>query len=216
METAHTLSPLAALLFAAEQVAKPGRLDGIHIAGSDAKVSTGDLAPKLLAFAFLHLRDEGAISLQCASKKVLFVTTTWVQTMRTGTPTSQSGAVAALLNCVTNGKSVKDAVYAWYGQDVMNPWPVPIRAATQEAISTGYLQQTEQNIGGKIGSVFTGAVPTVIVSGKEAEVRAIADEAAKKWAAYAAQDAALLDLLVKQCSGGISARQEQQSSAADV
>ena len=136
--------------------------------------------------------------------------------MRTGTPTSQSGAVAALLNCVTNGKSVKDAVYAWYGQDVMNPWPVPIRAATQEAISTGYLQQTEQNIGGKIGSVFTGAVPTVIVSGKEAEVRAIADEAAKKWAAYAAQDAALLDLLVKQCSGGISARQEQQSSAADV
>ncbi|HKU68293.1 MAG TPA: hypothetical protein VJP85_11000 [Candidatus Baltobacteraceae bacterium] len=63
MDTANTVSPLVAVLFAAERIAKPGKLDGVHIAGSDAKVSTADLAPKILAYAFLHLRDEGAITL---------------------------------------------------------------------------------------------------------------------------------------------------------
>lgn len=215
METAHNVSPFVSALFAAERIAKPGKLDGVHIAGSDAKVSTADLAPKILAYAFLVLRDEGAISLHIASKKVLFVTTSWVQVQRTGTPGGNAGAATALFNCTTDGKSVKDAVYAWYRQDVANPWPFAIQIATQEAIDAGYLAAAQQNVAGKIGSIFTGAMPTSIVAGKEAEVRDIGEDAAKQWASYASADAALVELLVKQCAGGISSRQ-QQSSAPDV
>ena len=70
----------------------------------------------------------------------------------------------------------------------MNPWPLPF---------------------------FTGAVPAAIAPGKENDVRAIGDDAAKAWTAYGANDAALLELVVKQCAGGISSRQ-QQTSPPDV
>jgi len=215
MENTRTVSPFVSALFAAERIAKPGKLDGIHIAGSDAKVSTADLAPKILAYAFLTLRDEGAISLQVASKKVLFVTTSWVQVQRTGTPGANAGAVASLFNSTADGKSVRDAVYAWYRQDQTNPWPWSIQIATQEAIDAGYLAAAQQNIAGKIGSIFSGAMPTAIVAGKEADIRAIGDDAAKKWASYTSADGGLLELLVKQCASGISSRQ-QQSSAPNV
>ncbi|HKU68292.1 MAG TPA: hypothetical protein VJP85_10995 [Candidatus Baltobacteraceae bacterium] len=140
---------------------------------------------------------------------MLFVTTSWVQTERTGSPGASDGLAASLYDCVADGKSVKDAVYAWYRQDRLNPWPWPIQVATQEAIEAGYLASQQQHLGGKIGSIFTGAVPTSVVPGKEAEVRAIGDEAANKWSGYGAKDTALLDLLVKQCSGAISARAQQ-------
>ena len=211
METAQNVSPLAAALFAAEQIAKPGKLDGVRIAGSDAKVSTADLAPKILAYAFLQLRDEGAVTLQTASKKVLFVTTNWVQIQRTGKQSALTGVAPSLLNFVTDGKSVRDAVYAWYQQDQRNPWPWAIQLATQEAIEAGYLQAVQQGLGGKIGSLLTGAMPTTVAAGKEDEVRAIGAQAAQKWAEYGAKESALLELLVKQCSGAIGARQEQTS-----
>jgi hypothetical protein len=175
-------------------------------------VSTSDLAPKILAFTFMHLRDEGAIALQAASKKVLFVTTNWIDAHRTGSPTATTGAAAALYNRIGDGVSVKDAVYAWYPGDYANPWPLPIQTATKEAVEAGFLQTVQQGVGGKLGSMFTGAMPTTIVSGKEADVRAIADDAAKKWQAYQAQDSGFLDLLVKQCAGGISLHTEQTST----
>lgn len=202
-------NPFVAALFAAERIAKAGKLDNIHIAGSEAKVSTSDLAPKIVAFALLQLRDQGAITMKAASKKVLFVTTNWVELHRTGTPAAGNGVAAALLSRVVDGKSAKDAVYAWYQRDFANPWPMPIKVATGDAIDAGYLVEVQQGLGGKIGSVFSGSVPTAIVSGKEDEVRAIADAAAAAWQAYAAQDAALLELLVKQCSAAISSRTEQ-------
>lgn len=171
---------------------------------------------KFLRTRFWHCATRaGAISLQIASKKVLFVTTSWVQVQRAGTPGANAGAATALFNCTTNGKSVRDAVYAWYRQDVANPWPFAIQIATQEAIEAGYLAAVQQNIAGKIGSIFTGAMPTSIAAGKEADVRAIGEDAAKKWAGYTSADGALVEMLVKQCAGGISSRQ-QQSSAPDV
>jgi hypothetical protein len=210
VENNDSVSPLVAALFAAEQIAKPGKLDGVHIAGSQAKVSTADLAPKILAFAFLRLRDDGAITLETASKKVLFVTSTWVAVHRTGTPSESLGAAtASLCSFVRDGKSVRDAIYAWYESDQRNPWPLPIQVATREAISAGYLVASEQKLGGKIGSFFTGAMPTAIAAGKEDEVRAIGAAAAAKWSEYQKQDSALVELLVKQCSSAISGRQEQ-------
>jgi hypothetical protein len=210
MDTALDCSPLVAALFAAEHIAKPGKLDGVHIAGSQAKVSTADLAPKILAFAFLRLRDDGAITLETASKKVLFVTSTWVAVHRKAAPSAALGtATASLCSFTQDGKSVKDAVYAWYQNDRRNPWPLAIQVATQEAIDAGYLVATEQSLGGKIGSFFTGAMPAAIAAGKADDVRAIGAAAAAKWSDYQKQDAAQLDLLVKQCASAISARQEQ-------
>jgi hypothetical protein len=208
MDTTRTVTPLAAALLAAEKIAKPGKLDGVHIAGSQAKVSQSDLAAKLLAFAFMHLRDEGALTLQIASKKVLFVTTTWVQVQRTGSPAATDGVAAALFNATRDGKSVRDAVWDWFGQSYSNPYPIPVQAATQEAIEAGYLLPAKQGIGGVIGSMFTGAVATTVAPGKEDDVRAIADETAAKWAEYQTNGSALLDMVVKQCTSGIHGRLE--------
>lgn len=207
---------MVAALFAAERIAKPGNaMYKAPIPGSHAKTNPLDFAPKMFAYAMLCLRDEGAITLQIASKKVLFVTTAWIEVHRAASPGASVGLSARLLQAVVDGKSAKDVVAAWFPSDVYNPWGLAVQAATQEAIDAGYLAPVEQkSVVGKIGSKLTGNLATTVLAGKETELRRIADDTAKRWAAYQAQDGTLLERLVKECGGGISARRSQAAAEA--
>lgn len=205
---------MVAALFAAESIAKPGNaMYKAPIPGSASKTNPLDFAPKMFAYGLLSLRDEGAVTLQTASKKVLFVTTAWVEVRRTGSAAASVGLSVRLLEAAGDAKSAKDTVAAWFPSDVYNPWGLAIRAAMQEAVDAGYLAPAEQKLSGKLGSMLTGNLPTTVVPGKETELRAIADDAAKQWAAYRGRESELLEQLVKQCGAGISSRRSQTAAA---
>ncbi len=205
---------MAAALFAAERIAKRGNaMYKAPIPGSNAITNPLDFTPKMFAYGLLSLRDEGAITLQVTSKKVLFVTTTLVEVHRTGSASTSVGLSARLLAAVVDGKSAKDAVAAWYPNDVYNPWGLAIRSGTQEAVDAGYLDVVGQKLTGKLGSILTSNLPTVVAPGKDVELRAIADDAATRWDAYQARESALLEALVKQCGAGVSSRRSQTAGA---
>lgn len=215
METAANVSPLLESLFAADKIAKPaGGLTGlmaIDAPGADVKVNQNDVAVKLLAYAFLAMQEIGALELSAVEKKVLFVKSTSVQVKHGAQPLPKDGVIGGIMASVVDGKSVHDAIYAWFGQDFANPYSVLVQSVLEEAIAAGYLVKAHQNLGSALGNAFKGILPTQPVPERKADIETLREAGARRWAGFAAKDAAMVDHVLKQCSSALGARTTKQA-----
>lgn len=215
METAANVSPLLEALFAADKIAKPAggltALTAMNAPAADVKVNQNDVAVKLLAYAFLAMHETGALELSIVEKKVLFVKSTSVQVKHGAAPLPKDGTIGGIMSNVMDGKTVRDAIYAWFREDVTNPYSVVVQSVLGEAIAAGYLVQARQNLGGAIGNAFKGVLPTERVPERAPEIEELREAGAQRWAGFAAKDAALVEQVLKQCSSALSGRTESKT-----
>lgn len=215
METAANVSPLLEALFAADKIAKPAggltAMMAMNAPGTDAKVNQNDVAVKLLAYAFLAMHEIGALELNIVEKKVLFVKSTSVQTKRGAQPLPTDGVIGGIMKNVVDGKTVRDAIWTWFGRDFSNPYSVTVQSVQQEAMAAGYLAQVKQNLGGALGHAFKGTLPTERVAERAADIENLRQAGALRWAGFAVKDAALVDNVLKQCSQALDARTESRN-----
>lgn len=220
METAANVSPLLEALFAADKIAKPAggltALMSMNAPGADAKVNQNDVAVKLLAYAFLSMREIGALELSVVEKKVLFVKSTSVQVKHGAQPLPKDGIIGGVMSNAVDGKTVYDAIYTWLRQDYSNPYSVVVQSVQEEAIAAGYLVRTRQNLGGALGNAFRGVMPTERVPERAAEIENLRQAGAQRWAGFAAKDAALVEQVLKQCSSALNARTETRNTVNDL
>lgn len=101
MDVTFTPAAFADVFLACDRIAKPGgALNSVHSPVTDAKVNFGDLCAKMFAYGLLLLREEGAIDLTVAEKKVLFVKSHFAQIhIKSGT-TAHDAPLPALLGCI--------------------------------------------------------------------------------------------------------------------
>lgn len=211
------MNPLLEALFAADHIAGTGGMLSIQSPGApDKKVSTLDLANKLLAYGFLCAKEQGALDLAVGIKKVLFVKSTFVEVKRGSTPAQfDSPLLAGLIQNVVDGKTVYDAIYTWFGEDVDNPYAGVVQGAVDEALRAGYLQMAQQKLLGAIASACGGVARTEPVPAKADEIASIRDAGIKRWDAWNASDKNLVHEVVLQCSKALGARKTQDTSAID-
>ena len=216
METAANVSPLLEGLFAADKICKPAggltAMMGMNAPGADAKVNQNNVAVKLFAYAFLSMQEIGALELSVVEKKVLFVKTTSVQVKHGAQPLPTDGVLGGIMKNVVDGKTVRDAICAWFGRDFANPYSVFVQMVLEEAIAAGYLVRQQQNLGGAISNAFKGTLPTQRVPERAAEIENLRQAGAVRWAGFAAKDAALVDQVLKQCSSALDSRTESRNT----
>jgi hypothetical protein len=208
------VNAFVAALFGAGSIAKPGKTS---LPGVQQKIDVNDLAAKMLAFAFMRMREDGALDFEGASRKRLFATVRWLNAQKKSASTTQGGQAAKLFAAVTDGNSVSSAVEKWFGGAVTNPWWAVLSSAFEDAVAAGYLVHDDtqpQSIGEKLKAMFSPEKPPGLVAGKDAEVRAIAEQAATQWKAFQSVQADLVNQLVQDCNGGIAGCEERDTSSA--
>jgi hypothetical protein len=210
MEIAENVSPLLEALFAADKIAKPAggltALWAINAPGADAKVNQNDVAVKLLEYAFLWMHETGALELDVVEKKTLFVKSTSVQVKLGSQPLPKDGVIGGIMSNVVDGKTAYDAIYDWFRRPVANPYSVLVQAVLEEAIAAGFLVKAHQNVGGAVGNTFRGVLPTERVPERAADIEALRQAGAQRWAGFNAKDGALVEQVLKQCSSALNSR----------
>lgn len=202
--------PLVDAFLACDRIAKPGgALTSIHSPVTDAKVSFGDTCAKMLANAFLSLHADGAIDLKVVEKKILFVKTHYVELRKKSAATTLADPCQELLNACVDGKSAKDAVYAFLRNDSNNPWSVVAKYASKQAIGLGLLRELKGGLTGMVGEKLTGIPKLETVPEKAAEIEARVAACAQRWSEFTSADAQLAEQLVSDCYNGIKSRTTQ-------
>lgn len=206
------MNPLFEALFAADHIAGKGGMISMPAPAVDGvKVSINDLATKLLAYGFLRAQEAGALDLTLESKKILFVTHKFVVTKRGATPVDmENRMINGWLQNVVDGKTVKDAVVAWFREDQNNPYAIVVQDVLQEAIAAGYMTPMKQNIVGKVGNLFGALAKAERVPEKTAEMQPIRQIGVERWEKWKAADPALVDEVVKQCSAALASRTKRE------
>ena len=208
MDVTFTPAPFADAFLACDRIAKPGgALNSVHSPVTDARVNFGDLCAKMFAYGFVLLREEGAVELRLAEKKVLFVKSHFAQIHKKAETTEYAAPLPRLLECVQDGKSARDAIWRLIGDDMLSPWSFVASLAFQQAAEAGLVLEKK---GGFFGKMATGIPKLELVTGKSDEISQRIETCAQRWEAFAKAEPELAERLVKDCYEGISSRTRQR------
>jgi hypothetical protein len=189
------------------------------------------LAERALAVALLALRDEGAVTMEVVTKKVMMVRRTHVLVSPTGAAgagaangtTGAAGHAAAngttgrgaghgglggqLLAVLAKPETVSDLVYRWFREDVSNPAGYVVGMVEAIGAGCGYYRRVDRE-GGALRRVFRAKFTYEPIAERLALLEPLADALGARWQALARDEPDLYRELLADVTRAIGRRVE--------
>jgi hypothetical protein len=137
------------------------------------------VAERALAVALLTLRDEGWVTMEVVTKKVLMVHRTHVMVSRAGGSGQAGGLGGQLLTVLQKPESVSDLVYRWFGEEVPSPAGHVVWVIEFLASQRGYYRVVTRE--GIINRALRGKTSMEPVTERMSAVEPFAHTVADRW-----------------------------------